>query len=268
MKIEKLACPSCGAPLSGDFAFNQKFQCNSCGSTLILEDLATPETIICPTCRIPNHQDMRFCSNCGEKLRLHCVMCHTENRVDAVYCVTCGIHLQRADAQQRHLLEKRQRLLDERQQALREKTERQKEEKLQRLLDALDEPENHDFAIYQLNQLGIEAIEPLIETLLRDTDPDARYGSAIALGQICREQAITGLIKARAVKALITALADPESAVRYWAADALGQFKGPQTRLGIEPLTALLKDPHPGVRQQAQKSLQQLRTNKEADLKN
>jgi hypothetical protein len=259
MKIERLACPSCGAPLSGDFAPNQQFRCDCCGSTLMLDDLKTPETVICPACHIPNHQEMRFCSNCGEKLRLHCVMCQTENRIDAVYCVTCGVHLQRASARQRSQLEKRQRLVEERQQALKEKVERQKEEKLQLLLTALDEPENHDFAIYQLNQLGAEAIVPLIDTLLHDTDPDARYGSARALGQICREQAITGLIKAKAVKALITALTDSEPAVRYWSADALGKFTGQQTRLAVDPLTVLLKDTHEGVRQQAQRSLEQIK---------
>ena len=141
-----------------------------------------------------------------------------------------------------------------------EKEARQKEEKLQRLLDALDEPENHSFAIFQLNQMGLDAINPLIETLLHDDDPDARYGSARALGQICSEKEIKGLIKGRAIKALIKSLADDEPAVRFWSAEALGKFRGTQGKRGIEPLSALLKDPHEGVRRQAQRSLQQINT--------
>jgi HEAT repeat protein len=87
---------------------------------------------------------------------------------------------------------------------------------------------------------------------LNDHDPDARYGSARALGQICAEQEIKVLIKSRTVKALIKALADPEPAVRYWAAEALGKIK---SQLAVKPLATLFKDPHDGVREQARHSL-------------
>jgi len=258
MKVEQLNCPSCGASISGDFSANQQFECNSCGSLLMLTDLATEETILCPKCRTINNCEKRFCSNCGEKLRTRCTMCHEENRIDAIHCANCGVNMQRAAAKQRSMLAQRQKLVQERRQAFREKEARQKEEKLQHLLDALDEPENHDFAIFQLNQMGLDAINPLIETLLNDDDPDARYGSARALGQICSEKKIKGLIKGRAIKALIKSLEDNEPAVRFWSAEALGKFRGTQGKMGVEALTILLKDPHEGVRQQAQRSLQQI----------
>lgn len=225
----------------------------------MVSDLATAEALICPNCQTINRSDTRFCCSCGKKLSIYCVMCQAENRIDAVHCANCGIHLQRAMVRQRTMLTQRQQLIKERQQAFREKEIQQKEQRLERLLAALDEPENHDFAIYQLNQLGLEVVDPLIETLLEDDDPDARYGSARALGQICSEQHITGLIKGRAIKALIVALNDPEPAVRFWSAEALGRFKGTQAQRGIEPLTLLLKDPHEGVCRQAQKSLEQIR---------
>jgi len=264
MKFEQLNCPSCGAAISGDFSANQQFECSSCGSLLMLSDLATEETIFCPHCRTINSSAKRYCSNCGEKLRVKCIMCHAENRIDAVHCANCGVNIQRSIAKHRAMLAQRQQMVKERQQAFKAKEERQKEEKLQRLLDALDEPENHDFALYQLNQLGLDAVNPLIETLLHDDDPDARYGSARALGQICSEKEIKGLIKSkgltkgRAIKALIKSLADDEPAVRFWSAEALGKFHGTQGKRGVEPLTALLKDPHEGVRLQAQRSLQQI----------
>ncbi|MEM7346381.1 MAG: HEAT repeat domain-containing protein [Chloroflexota bacterium] len=153
------------------------------------------------------------------------------------------------------MLAAKQKQVKERQQARLEKEARQKQETLERLLEDLDEPENHDFAIYRLNQLGEVAIKPLIETLLQDDDPDARYGSARALGQICHEQAIKVLIKARAAKALMQALKDSEPAVRYWSAEALGKFTGQTAENAIDPLIPLLKDSHKGVAAQARRSL-------------
>lgn len=255
MKIEKLACPSCGAPLTGDFLPNRQFECGNCGSVLLLTDLATDQTVICPHCRTPNNNERRYCSNCGESLKADCVLCHTPNRIDAVYCVHCGAHLERARAKRLEMLETRQRQQEERIQLLKEKEARQQREKLERLLNDLDEPQNHEFAIFQLNQMGEEVIEPLIETLLRDTDPDARYGSAIALGHICAERDIKVLDKARVVKALTKALADSEPVVRFWSVEALGKIKN---QTAVEPLTALLKDPHQGVRQQARLSLERI----------
>jgi hypothetical protein len=252
MKLEKLACPSCGAPLSGDFVPNQQIECNSCGVPLLLTQIETDNPIFCPDCRTLNSDEVRFCVNCGEKLKEHCTLCYTENRIDAVYCSKCGAHLKRARSQRNRFEQARQRTRRERTQAFVAKEIRQKQEKLQRLLEALDEPENHDFAIYQINQMGIDAADALTDTLLNDDDPDARYGSARALGQICAEQGIKTLIKARTAKALVKALADPEPAVRYWAAEALGKCK---SQTAVEPLAALLRDRHEGVRRQAQAAL-------------
>lgn len=258
MKIERLACPSCGAALSGDFLPNKQFECPNCGSALLLTDLETDQTVICPQCHAPNHEEMRYCSNCGISLRVDCVLCHTSNRIDAVYCVHCGAHLERARAKRLEMQEIRRLLQTERLQVLREKEARQQQERLERLIEALDEPENQEFAIFQLNQMGDEAVDALVETLLNDQDPDARYGSAITLGRICAEHNIKILNKAKVTQALIKALADSEPAVRFWSAEALGKFKSPLTR---EPLTALLKDSHQGVRQQARRSLEKLETN-------
>jgi HEAT repeat protein len=151
--------------------------------------------------------------------------------------------------------EGRRRLQTERLEALQEKETRQRRERIEHLISALDEPENHEFAIFQLDQLGDEAVEALSEALLNDDDPDARYGSAIALGRICAEHDLRVLNKAKATQALLKALDDPEPAVRFWTAEALGKFKSPLTH---EPLTALLKDSHQGVRQQARRSLNKL----------
>lgn len=255
MKIERLACPSCGGSLSGNFLPYKKFECPSCGSTLLITDLATDQTVLCPQCQTPNREELRYCSNCGGSLKVDCVLCHTANRVDVVYCAHCGAHLERARARRLEMQETRRRLQTERLEILKEKEARQQQERLARLITALEEPENHGFAIFQLNQMGDEAVEALVETLLHDHDPDARYGAAIALGKICTEHEIRVLNKAKVTQALIRALADPEPAVRFWSAEALGRFKSPLSR---EPLTALLKDPHQGVRQQARRSLERL----------
>jgi hypothetical protein len=256
MKIERLACPSCGGSLSGDFLSNKQFECPNCGSALLLTDLASDQTVMCPQCRTPNHEETRYCSNCGALLKVDCILCHSPNRIDVVYCAHCGAHLERARTRRREMQETRRRLQTERLDALKEKEARQQRERLERLITALDEPENHEFAIFQLNQLGDEAVEALTETLLGDDDPDARYGSAIALGRICSERGIKALNKVKATQALVKALTDPEPAVRFWSAEALGKFKSP---LALEPLTALLKDSHQGVRQQARRSLEKLK---------
>ena len=94
-----------------------------------------------------------------------------------------------------------------------------------------------------------------LDTLLHDQDPDARYGSARALGQIYVEKEIKTLVKARTVRALTEALTDPEPAVRFWAAEALGKCK---SQTAIEPLGELLRDSHEGVRQQAVLSLEKI----------
>jgi phage FluMu protein Com len=255
MRVEKLACPSCGAPLSGDFVPNQQIECNSCGVPLLLTHLDADNPIFCPQCRTLNANEIRYCVTCGHQLKIDCPLCHTANRIDAVFCARCGVHLARLRRKRELLSEATHLLRQERLEILREKDARQRQEKLHRLVDALDEPENHPLAIHQLNQLGREAIEILTETLLNDADPDARYGSARALGQIVAEKEIKVLVKSRTVKALIEALGDREAAVRYWAAEALGKC---QSQRAVKPLAALLKDQHEGVREQARRSLQKI----------
>jgi hypothetical protein len=255
MKLNELTCSNCGAPLPSELSPNLQIECSSCGSIYVATDVVEDNVVICPECRTINAEDKRYCSGCGQSMKLYCILCHTENPVGTVYCLNCGGHMAQARAKREHLRRERRKHRQERESILREKEERQREEKLQRLLDDLDEPENHDMAIFQINQMGSNAVSALIETLLNDEDPDARYGSARALGQICGEHGIKGLIKARAAKALIIALADPEPAVRYWSSDALAQC---QTQTAIEPLAVLLNDPHDGVRRRVRLALQQI----------
>lgn len=255
MKLEQLNCPNCGASISSDIFPNAQVECESCGSSFVVSGLAENDDIICAKCQTINTGDKRYCLNCGEPLKEHCVLCHAENTVDTLHCVNCGAHLKRARAERDRLRNQRNRHRQAFIQKFKEKEARQKAEKLEKLLDDLDEPENHAMALFQLNQLGADAIEPLIETLLHDDDPDARYGSARALGNICQQHGIKGLIKAKAAKALINALNDPEPAVRYWSSDALRKC---QSKTAVEPLAALLTDPHQGVRTKAKEALQNI----------
>ena len=103
---------------------------------------------------------------------------------------------------------------------------------------------------------ALAAVDALIETMLNDTDPDARYGSARALGQICQDGQVNALIKTRSAKALVSALTDAEIGVRFWASDALGKCGSP---IAVEPLAQLLRhEKHEGVRRQAIESLQEI----------
>jgi serine/threonine-protein kinase len=258
LKIEQLACPDCGTSLSGDFVPNQQFECAHCGTLLVLTDLETEETIVCPKCHTPNHQERRFCSNCGEQIKIDCVSCHTPNRFDATHCVHCGTDLVRAQTMRRQLLEAKQQARAEREQAFKEKEIRQRKERLQRLINDLDTPAKHAFTIYQLNQLGPDAIEALIDALAHDNPPHIHCGAAKALEYIYTEQEIKGLLKARAAKALATILDNSEPAVRYWAAKALSQFKGQPGQLAVDALALLLNDPYEDVREQARYSLQEI----------
>ena len=257
MKIEKLICPSCHAPLTGDFLPNQKIECSHCGTALLLTNLDSNNPIFCPNCGTLNTGETRFCMNCEHKLKVDCILCHEQNRIDTVYCVNCGAHIERARQKRRHLREMNNQRRQERLEALKAKEAQQQQARLERLLDALDEPENHDYAINQINEMGMAAVNGLIKTLLHDQDVDARYGSARALGQILVEQELRALDKGRtaAIKALIKALSDPETPVRYWAAVTLG-YCG--SNLALSPLASLLDDDHEGVRQEAQKALQKI----------
>jgi hypothetical protein len=263
MKIENLACPTCGAPLPGHFVPDRPTECENCGSLLMMAGMEVSKLVLCPQCQTVNTIDKRYCLSCGGSLKMDCILCHAENIVGAVHCAICGAHLERARQRRMDIQDARQRHREERDRVLREKETRQREEKLQRLLEALDEPENHEFAIYQINQMGANAVEAVVETLLNDHDPDARYGSARALGQICSQPEVKGLIKSRSAKALIKALEDDESAVRYWSADALGKCK---SVLAIEPLAELLGDNHAGVRERAKLALEQIGTERAREI--
>lgn len=253
MKLTDLKCPNCTAPVPGDADLSQLIECTSCGSTLIVTDLGLDEVNVCAGCSTINREDERYCQECGQALHVTCVLCHQKNKSGAVFCRRCGVNLKRNRLRRQKMLADRAEIQKERNRIFKEKVARQQIEKLQRLLDDLDEPENHDFAIFQINQMGAGAVDALIETLLDDEDPDARYGSARALGQICQEQDIKALIKARSAKALVKALADPEVSVRYWAADALGKCG---SQIAVEPLARLLHaERHAGLRRRARESL-------------
>jgi hypothetical protein len=263
MKLEKLACAQCGASLTGNIAPNQKIECGSCGTAYLVTDLTEPDVVICPQCRTINGETKRYCAHCGQALKISCVLCYTENPIGSSHCLNCGAHLEKTRTRRDTLHRARERHRLAFLERLKDKEARQQAEKLQGLLDALDEPKNHDMAIFQINQLGEAAIAPLIGTLLNDADPDARYGSARALGHICQEHDIKTLIKAKAAQALIKALADLEPAVRYWACDALGKC---QSQIAIDPLAALRSDPHEGVRHCAKAALQQIGGERVAEI--
>ena len=238
---------------------NQQVECGNCHSVFLAQELEAAQSMACPACRTINPIEERHCANCGELLKDKCPMCYEENPVNTVFCGNCGAHIANARARRKKILAERKQIRAERNRIFREKEARQLAERLSQLLDDLDEPENHEFALYKINQIGPHAIEPLIETMLHDDDPDARYGSARALGQICDNHQVKGLIKARAAKALVAALDDDEPAVRYWAANALGLCGNPTA---VEPLGKLLKDKHEGVRKQAANALRQIGGNK------
>jgi HEAT repeat protein len=257
MKLEKLACPGCGAPLSGDFSPNQTIHCTHCSVPLLITELQTDHPIFCPKCHTLNADEVYFCVQCGERLKAECVMCQSKNRLDTPYCARCGVHLERARQKRQSLRQQSQSLREQRLMVLKEKEVRQRQERLERLVEALDEPENHDLAVLQLSQLGSEAVEVLIETLLNNEDVDARYGSARALGQIMAEQTLRGDSpqQSTTVQALMQAMTDPEVAVRYWAVEALGKCR---SETAIPTLTPALTDPHKGIRQVTRLALQSI----------
>jgi len=257
-QLQELVCPNCGASLPGNIQPNQPVECNSCGSRFILSDSDINKTIVCPNCQTINPEEVPFCSNCDFRLQVDCVRCYTKNRVDATHCSNCGVNLESAQIRRRELEETRRRQQMEREKALLAKEERQRREKIEGLLKALEQPSQQDMAVYQLKQLGSEAVPGLINTLTGAKSPRARSGAAKTLGQIGEQHTIKALIKARIAKALIKALTDPEPAVRYWAAGAVGKFKGRPGQLAVEPLGALLKDRNDEVCQQARKSLQEI----------
>jgi HEAT repeat protein len=119
-----------------------------------------------------------------------------------------------------------------------EKIKQDSQANLQRLLLKLDEPWNHSMAISGIVNYGADAVEGLVR-LLDSEDPDARYGAALALGNI-RDQ--------RAIPSLIKSLNDKHPTVRFFAMDALGKLKATEAAPAIGEL---LDDESPNIRKHA-----------------
>jgi hypothetical protein len=244
MQTQVLNCPSCGAPLPAGIEPSQPFHCEACHSTLVLTDLDTADHVRCRKCDTRNPGNSRFCQRCGGILEVECPFCYQANEVLAAHCRQCGVNLTKAWHEKAAWLARQRQHEQERWAALEQTKQQQLQTDINRLVEDLDEPHNHSMAIYCLHQIGSPAVEHLIAAL-KDEDPDARHGSAKALGLI-RDQ--------RAVPALIEALADPEPAVRYWAVDALGKLQAEHASAAIG---ALVHDRHEGVRLRAKAVMEQ-----------
>jgi serine/threonine-protein kinase len=127
-----------------------------------------------------------------------------------------------------------------------------------RLLHELDDPVKLIFARSSLVAMGNEAVKPLTETLLSGERTSVRSNSAAIIQLICEEYEVKSLTRARAIRALIKALADPEVAVRYCSAKALSTFKGKNVEMAVTPLGTLLDDPDEYVREQARATLKSI----------
>lgn len=245
MEINPLRCPACGATAPANIKPNEQFRCPACGSVLVLTDTQPADQVLCGRCHTINDATNHYCANCGSLLQINCPFCYTPNETDATYCVRCGANIQKALKQKAEWLAQKRNYDAERRAAMEQAAAREKHADLERLLQDLDEPVNHPYAIYCLREYGTEAVEPLI-TLLGDDDPDARFGAAHTLGLIG---------DARAVPALVRALSDPEPAVRWWAADALGKLRATDAKA---ELGKLRQDKHRGVREHATTVLREL----------
>ncbi len=245
MEINRLRCPACGATAPANLKPNEQFRCPSCGSTLVLTDTNPADQVLCARCHSINAATNHYCANCGGVLQINCPFCYTPNETDATYCVRCGANLQKALKQKVDWLARKKQNDLERRAALEQTLARERQADLQRLLEQLDEPAQHPFAIYCLREYGTDAVEPLI-ALLSDDDPDARFGAAHTLSLIG---------DARATPHLIQALSDPEPAVRWWAVEALGKLRAVEAKA---ELAKLGRDKHRGVREHAAAVLGQL----------
>jgi phage FluMu protein Com len=246
MNLIQLNCPNCGAPVPQNVTPKQPFRCSACGSLLIMGSTGKPLNIVCPQCQTLNDSFHKYCSVCGTKLMVECPICYLPNAADAVFCERCGVNIQE-ELQRRESWMEQKKMHDRmRKEALVQALEDEQRIELQRLLTELDEPERHAFAIFYLCQHGEAALEPLLETLRADPDPDARYGAARTLAMMGDE---------RAIPTLIEALSDQEPAVRYWAIDALVTLGAVDSREAIHDLS---HDPFTWVRERAKKALKQL----------
>jgi HEAT repeat protein len=175
-----------------------------------------------------------------------CPICYLPNPVDAVFCEGCGVDIQEELQRRTSWLDQKREHDRMRRDALVQALKDDQRAEMKRLLSELDEPDRHAFAIFYLCQHGEAALEPLLETLRADSDPDARYGAARALGMLGNPQAISTLMEA---------LSDEEPAVRYWAVDSLVALDAGYAKDAIHKLS---HDPFKWVRERAKKALEQL----------
>jgi len=246
-KPKSIACPNCGSPVPQETNLNQPFKCQACASILIMNSPAeATEAITCPNCQTVNGQFNRYCTRCQVRIQVDCPICYYSNPSDASVCFHCGANIG-AEVKRRETWLEIKKQHDQRRKLILAQTaaEEQRNEIL-RLLADLDEPDRHSFAIFYLCKNGDAAVPLLIETLGNDSDPDARYGSARALGMIGNSLAIPPLMDA---------LSDPEPAVRYYAIESLVALKAVESRSEIELLT---EDPFQWVYKRAEKALIQL----------
>jgi hypothetical protein len=100
--------------------------------------------------------------------------------VGAIHCQGCGANLDKAAQRRREWLAEKQAHDAERLAAWKCAEAESRKVEMQRLLDSLDEPASHSFAIYCLQKYGTQAVEPLRRVLKTEDDPDARFGAAHA----------------------------------------------------------------------------------------
>lgn len=248
MKLDLLTCPACGAAIKDSISPYRQLKCPTCGSALALAEVDENAPTPCPQCDTLNDVVTRYCRKCGTLLLVDCPYCFKANPVEVMYCRGCGANMLKARQREAAWLAQKQKYQDERAAAMKQAEAHSREAGINRLIEKLDEPADHSFAIYCLQQYGAYAVDPLLVVLRTDDDPDARFGAAHALGLIGDR---------RAIPALLEALTDAEPAVRYWAADALGKLRAEQA---VSALSKLLKDHHKGVRVSAATALQQIGT--------
>lgn len=44
----------------------------------------------CPKCQFQNPDDLKFCNECGQNLRIICPSCHSVNQLQSKFCGECG----------------------------------------------------------------------------------------------------------------------------------------------------------------------------------
>jgi serine/threonine-protein kinase len=182
--------------------------------TELTTEASTEDTFICPKCNHVNTAQTYFCANCSTRLRIDCPLCHTSNRVDETECTNCGADLKNIRLRQQEVQQARKRTLAKRDRAFKEKAARQLRERLEELLNDLDNRKKRASAMRQLNQLIDSAVKLLAENLLIDDDPEARGESARVLGRLCDRPEFKPLIKTQVVEALVEALNDPDPIVQ------------------------------------------------------